>query len=65
VKVVQRIPVRVAIDAGADAPALRSGMSTWVEIDTGHRRPLPHFVQHALEWIGAPTTAFAASPAAD
>lgn len=64
VKVVQRIPVRVAIDAASGAPPLRSGMSTWVEIDTGHRRPLPAFVQHALAWMGAPATAFAASPTA-
>jgi membrane fusion protein (multidrug efflux system) len=38
VKVVQRIPVRIAIDRSADSPALRSGMSVYVSIDTGHRR---------------------------
>jgi membrane fusion protein (multidrug efflux system) len=38
VKVVQRIPVRVAIDhAECDRP-LRAGMSTVISIDTGHRR---------------------------
>jgi membrane fusion protein (multidrug efflux system) len=35
VKVVQRIPVRIAIDARPDDPPLRSGASTLVEIDTG------------------------------
>jgi membrane fusion protein (multidrug efflux system) len=40
VKVVQRIPVRIAIDRKADAPALRSGMSVYVSIDTEHRRSL-------------------------
>lgn len=62
VKVVQRIPVRIAIAAADDAPALRSGMSTWVEIDTGRQRPLPALVRHALDWVRLPTTAFAASP---
>jgi len=38
VKVVQRIPVRIAITRKADAPVLRSGMSVYVDIDTGHRR---------------------------
>jgi membrane fusion protein (multidrug efflux system) len=39
VKVVQRIPVRIAIEAAADGPPLRSGMSADVTIDTGaHRR---------------------------
>jgi len=38
VKVVQRIPVRIAIDkAECDRP-LRAGMSTVINIDTGHRR---------------------------
>jgi membrane fusion protein (multidrug efflux system) len=35
VKVVQRIPVRIAIDTGPDQPPLRDGMSANVEIDTG------------------------------
>jgi len=39
VKVVQRVPVRIAIDAPPDGPPLRSGMSATVRIDTGaHRR---------------------------
>ena len=44
VKVVQRIPVRIALEAGPDDPPLRAGMSVTVEIDTGHRRELPGFV---------------------
>lgn len=38
VKVVQRITVRIAIDRKPGDPVLRAGMSTYVEIDTGHRR---------------------------
>ncbi|MBU6471079.1 MAG: HlyD family secretion protein, partial [Alphaproteobacteria bacterium] len=38
VKVVQRIPVKVAIDRKPGDPTLRAGMSTIVDIDTGHRR---------------------------
>ena len=41
VKVVQRIPVRLAIDDPARDPPLRAGMSVDVEIDTGYRRELP------------------------
>ncbi|MGD8378360.1 MAG: HlyD family secretion protein [Gammaproteobacteria bacterium] len=35
VKVVQRIPVRLELEPGANGPALRAGMSTQVTIDTG------------------------------
>ena len=39
VKVVQRIPVRIAIDRASCSNApLRSGMSTVISIDTGKRR---------------------------
>ena len=38
VKVVQRIPVKIAIDKKPGDPDLRVGMSTVVDIDTGHRR---------------------------
>jgi membrane fusion protein (multidrug efflux system) len=37
IKVVQRVPVRIAFDAGQDLERLRSGMSAYVEIDTEHR----------------------------
>jgi membrane fusion protein (multidrug efflux system) len=40
VKVVQRIPVRIGITRKPGAAVLRSGMSVFVSIDTGHRRSL-------------------------
>lgn len=44
VKVVQRIPMRVSIDDAEGKPPLRVGMSTVVEVDTGHTRGLPDFI---------------------
>lgn len=45
VKVVQRVPVLLAIErdggAGRDGPALRAGMTVGVRIDTGHSRGMP------------------------
>ena len=38
IKVVQRIPVRLSIDAPADGPPLRAGMSVDAEVDTKIRR---------------------------
>jgi membrane fusion protein, multidrug efflux system len=38
VKVVQRIPVRIAVQCKEGDPPLRVGMSTTVEIDTDHKR---------------------------
>jgi membrane fusion protein (multidrug efflux system) len=38
VKVVQRVPVRIAFDKDEDTSLLRSGMSVNVSIDTGHSR---------------------------
>jgi membrane fusion protein (multidrug efflux system) len=52
VKVVQRIPVRVAIFPRPDAPELRAGMSATVEIDSGHERALPGVVSSALALVG-------------
>jgi membrane fusion protein (multidrug efflux system) len=52
VKVVQRIPVRIALRTEPGDPPLRAGMSVTAEIDTGHRRELPGFVQTALAWAG-------------
>ncbi len=40
VKIAQRVPVRITLDAGSDMPQLRAGLSAIVEIDTGHRRRL-------------------------
>ncbi len=53
VKVVQRIPVRIAIQADDKAPPLRAGMSTVVEIDTGYSRPLARVVSG---WFGGPSS---------
>jgi membrane fusion protein (multidrug efflux system) len=45
VKVVQRIPVRLRVDTtDRNLPPLRAGMSVEVNVDTGHRRGLPHFL---------------------
>lgn len=38
IKVTQRVPVRIDLLPGSDAPALRAGLSVWVRIDTGRRR---------------------------
>ena len=46
VKVVQRVPVRIAFDKDEDTHLLRSGMSVVVDIDTGHSR-LPSFLAPA------------------
>jgi membrane fusion protein (multidrug efflux system) len=44
VKVVQRVPMRIRVDAGdKNQPPLRAGMSAIVNVDTGHARGFPHF----------------------
>lgn len=40
VKITQRVPVRIRLDAEPNTPPLRAGLSAVVEIDTGHRRRL-------------------------
>jgi len=40
VKIAQRVPVRIKIEAVPGLPALRAGLSAVVDIDTGHRRRL-------------------------
>ena len=40
VKIVQRVPVRIRLEGEANLPTLRAGLSSWVEIDTGHHRRL-------------------------
>jgi membrane fusion protein (multidrug efflux system) len=57
VKVTQRIPVRIAIQARADDPELRAGMSAEIEIDTGYERPAPAF----LTWLRPDRDAHAAT----
>jgi len=58
VKVTQRIPVRIAIQALSDDPELRVGMSAEVEIDTGYERPAPAF----LTWLRPDRAEAAAAP---
>ena len=60
VKVIQRIPVRIAVEDSEAGPPLRIGMSTTVEIDTGHERHLPSFVRFGNEAVADP---LGASPA--
>jgi len=48
VKVVQRIGVRIAIEAAPDDPPLRAGMSADVKIDTGRRSLLPGWLRGML-----------------
>ena len=52
VKVVQRVPIRLAVQMPADAPPLRTGMSATVEIDTGHRRHLADLFDAAKQFVG-------------
>jgi membrane fusion protein (multidrug efflux system) len=52
VKVVQRVPIRLAVQMPPDAPPLRTGMSATVEIDTGHRRALGDVLASAWQFIG-------------
>jgi len=52
IKVVQRIPVRIAIDPAAGGPVLRAGMSTHVTVDTGHTHRLPGFLRAVVSWFG-------------
>jgi membrane fusion protein, multidrug efflux system len=40
VKITQRLPVRIRLDAAADRPELRAGLSATVRIETGQRRRL-------------------------
>lgn len=38
VKIAQRVPINISIKAKTNAPALQAGLSTQIEIDTGHKR---------------------------
>lgn len=60
VKVVQRIPVRISVEAAQDGQVLRSGMSTRIRIDTTYRRPLPFFAHKVLRAVGLSRIAVAA-----
>ncbi|MCW5730642.1 MAG: HlyD family secretion protein [Alphaproteobacteria bacterium] len=60
VKIVQRIPVRIALEPD-EAAGLRAGMSAEVEIDTGRRRSLPEPLRVVLDWLGVGPVAEAAA----
>lgn len=51
VKVVQRVPVRIALDEPTSLP-LKAGLSVGVDVDTGFIRPLPGFLRTALNTFG-------------
>lgn len=56
VKVVQRVPVRIALDESSSVP-FTAGLSVGVEVDTGFTRPIPAFLRTALNSLGlAPAT---------
>lgn len=55
VKVVQRVPVRIALDEPTSLP-LKAGLSVGVEVDTGFVRPLPAFLLTALDTLGITST---------
>jgi membrane fusion protein (multidrug efflux system) len=51
VKVVQRLPVRIAVDDGDGQPPLRAGMTVSVEIDTEREPKLATLVRGALATV--------------
>ncbi|MGE0231558.1 MAG: HlyD family secretion protein [Flavobacteriaceae bacterium] len=65
IKVVQRVPVRISMTVQPDDAPLRAGMSSTVEVDTGHRRALPGFVRTALGWFGGDSKMAANAAEAD
>jgi membrane fusion protein (multidrug efflux system) len=62
VKVVQRIPVRVAVTCRDGDPPLRVGMSTTVEIDTGHSRSLGGLMARLGQSLGLSSASASAKP---
>jgi membrane fusion protein (multidrug efflux system) len=48
VKVVQRLPVRIAVEPGDDQPSLRAGMTVTVSIDTEREPELAKFFNRAV-----------------
>ncbi len=64
VKVVQRIPVRVSVTCREGDPPLRVGMSTTVEIDTGHSRTLGGLLNSMAKWLGLPGSSAGATASA-
>ena len=62
VKVVQRIPVRISVACRAGDPPLRVGMSTTVEIDTGHSRSIGGLLSGLARSFGLSSASASAKP---
>ena len=62
VKVVQRIPVRIAVTCREGDPPLRVGMSTTVEIDTGHSRSIGSLLSGLAKTFGLSSASATAKP---
>ena len=62
VKVVQRIPVRVAVACRGGDPPLRVGMSTTVEIDTGHTRSFDGLLTAVAKSLGLTSASATSRP---
>lgn len=62
VKVVQRIPVRVAVACREGDPPLRVGMSTTVEIDTGHTRSFDGLLTAVAKSLGLTSASATSRP---
>ncbi|SEO26868.1 membrane fusion protein, multidrug efflux system [Rhodospirillales bacterium URHD0017] len=62
VKVVQRIPVRIAVTCREGDPPLRVGMSTTVEIDTGHSRSVGSLLAGLAKTFGLSNASATAKP---
>jgi membrane fusion protein (multidrug efflux system) len=60
VKVVQRLPVRLDLDALDPNHPLAAGLSATVEVDTQFRRPLLDRIEGLFAWLGGRTTQTAA-----
>ena len=60
VKVVQRVPVRIRLEASDPTMPLRSGMSATVDVDTGRARGLPGFLGGEARAAEAPADAASA-----
>jgi len=62
VKVVQRIPVRIAVTCREGDPPLRVGMSTTIEIDTGHSRSIGSLLSGLAKAVGLSSASASAKP---
>ena len=62
VKVVQRIPVRITVTCRDGDPPLRVGMSTTVEIDSGHSRSLGGLLAGLGKSLGLSSASATAKP---